>query len=229
MTLKGKTIIEGDIELLTGLHIGGSSATSDIGGIDNCVIKAVPRNGEIEGIPYIPGSSLKGKLRSLLAKEYSFVNVEQDGEPISTIFGTTNNAARLIVSDAMLDTERFKETFDQDNMDLKWTESKWENKINRVKGRGENPRQSERVPAGSVFHFRMIYDVFDDNTQDQHLKEIIRALRLLEDDYLGGSGTRGYGRVKINNLAIKFRTIADYYAKKDERKEKDITGEYWKN
>ena len=44
------------IELLTGLHIGGSGDNIEIGGIDNPVIKIATRDNQ----PYIPGSSLKG-------------------------------------------------------------------------------------------------------------------------------------------------------------------------
>lgn len=229
MTLNGKIIIEGEIELLTGLHIGGSSTTSNIGGIDNAVIKLAPKNSEVEGIPFIPGSSLKGKLRSLLAKVYDSDGLKNDSQTIIEIFGSKTNTARLIISDAMLDVERFIKTFNQEEMELKWTESKWENKIDKIKGTAMDPRQTERVPAGAVFCFQMIYDVYDDNSYESHLKEITRSLRLLEDDYLGGSGTRGYGRVALKNIVIKLRTIADYYSKNEDKIEKDITKDHWKN
>lgn len=230
MKLTGKIIIEGDIELITGLHIGGSSSVGDIGGIDNNVIKAVPLKSNYEGIPYIPGSSLKGKLRTLLAKEYGFMSVEEDEEPVSTIFGSTktNEISRIIVSDAMLDTAVFTEIFNHEEMELQWTESKWENRIDRKKGSAKDPRQMERVPAGAVFHFSMIYDVYDDNKEDTHMGEIVKAFQLLEDDYLGGSGTRGYGRILFKNIKINQRTIVDFYSKNENRCEQDITNKYWK-
>ena len=108
-------------------------------------------------------------------------------------------------------------------------ESKWENKIDRIKEQQWTLEQTERVPAGAVFCFQMIYDVYDDNSYESHLKEITRSLRLLEDDYLGGSGTRGYGRVALKNIVIKLRTIADYYSKNEDKIEKDITKDHWKN
>ena len=65
LRLQGKYIIQGKIKVLTGLHIGGPTTGLNIGGVDNIVIK------DAKGKPYIPGSSLKGKMRSLL--EYSYV------------------------------------------------------------------------------------------------------------------------------------------------------------
>ncbi|WP_010416779.1 type III-A CRISPR-associated RAMP protein Csm3 [Anaerophaga thermohalophila] len=230
MKLTGKIIISGNIELITGLHIGGSSSISDIGGIDNNVIKSVPLKTDFEGIPYIPGSSLKGKLRTLLAKEYGFISIDDDREPVSTIFGSTktNEISRIIVSDATLDTEAFKKIFNQSEMEFPWTESKWENRIDR-KNSSANPRQMERVPAGAVFHFNMIYDVYDDNKEDVHMHEIARTFHLLEDDYLGGSGTRGYGRIRFKDISLKRRTITGYYKPKENRHEEDITSDYWIN
>src|SRR6202158_3439962 len=56
----GKLILEGDLECQTGLHIGAGKGSLEIGGADNPVVK------DAFGLPYIPGSSLRGKLRSLL-------------------------------------------------------------------------------------------------------------------------------------------------------------------
>lgn len=232
MNLTGKIIISGKIELITGLHVGGSSSVSDIGGIDNNVIKAVPLKSDFEGIPYIPGSSLKGKLRTLLAREYGYKSIEDDEEPITTLFGSTktDGIARLIFTDAMLDTEAFRQTFNQEEMEMPWTETKWENKINRIKGSAKDPRQMERVPAGAQFNFTIIYDLYNDDKEREHLNELMKAFRLLEDDYLGGSGTRGYGRVCFKDIVIKRRTINDYYKQNPQsRIEQDITSEYWIN
>jgi len=231
MKLTGKIIIEGDIEIKTGLHIGGSSSVSDIGGIDSNVIKLAPLKTGVEGMPYIPGSSLKGKLRTLLAKEYGWTDVKEDQEPIIDIFGSSvkdnPRISRLIVADAILDKESFNDMFNQKEMELEWTEGKWENWIDRKKGSGSNPRQIERVPAGAVFHFKMIYDVYDDNKKEEHLKAIVKAIKLLQDDYLGGSGTRGYGRVEFTNVKVEERTIANYYAKAEVQKGDDISNKFW--
>ncbi len=231
MKLTGKIIIDGKIILETGLHIGGSSSASDIGGIDSNVIKSAPFKKNVMGIPYIPGSSLKGKLRTLLSKEYGWMDIREDKEPVNEIFGSSEKdnpkISRLMVFDAFLDKESFEKTFNQEEMELPWTEGKWENRINRRKGSASDPRQIERVPAGSVFHFQMIYDEYDDDKKNVHLKEIVKAIKLLEDDYLGGSGTRGYGRVKFEVVSIKSRTITDYYAKNQGGEEIDITKKYW--
>ncbi len=60
----GKLILEGELHCETGLHIGAGKGSLEIGGSDNPVVK------DALGRPYIPGSSLRGKLRSLL-EQYS--------------------------------------------------------------------------------------------------------------------------------------------------------------
>ncbi len=229
MKLIGKVFITGQIETKTGLHVGGSKSALDIGGVDLNVIKTP------DGIPFIPGSSIKGKLRSLLAKmEGSLAVSEKDLTeddkikrkannkeiPIDTdfpymlkIFGSSgddpNNkggkVTRLIVRDAFLDTKNFK--FDRDNLDFDYTNVKWENTINRIKGTAEHPRQLERVPAGSFFTFEMVYDVYNDNKKMEHLEKIRTAMYVLEHDYIGGSGSRGYGQIVFNNIKFKERKI----------------------
>ena len=255
MKLTGKIIITSDIKLLTGMHIGGSSSMLDIGGIDMGVIKSVPRyendnnlNRSVifEGVPYIPGSSIKGKLRNLLAREVGSVKIQpgkgekpgdenDEGHPhIVEIFGSSyfqngesqNKTTRLAVSDASLNTDHFVRHFNTEEMELPWTEGKWENTINRRKGSAENPRQIERVPAGAVFQLEMIYDVYDYQYSD-HIEYILKAMQMLEDDYLGGSGTRGYGRVQFNNVQLKHKSVDHYYSKPEEEKQiDDLTNEF---
>ena len=72
-----KIEITGTIEVVSGLHIGTSNAFSAIGAIDSYVIRDVYNN-----YPMIPGSSLKGKMRSLLAKRYP--NPKLKGVAITT-------------------------------------------------------------------------------------------------------------------------------------------------
>ena len=216
MKLVGYKKIEGIIEVVTGLHIGGSSSTIEIGGRDNPVIR-----NPISKEPYIPGSSLKGKMRSLL--ELRLGKIEGDpaskfyGEvhswcndsscPICTIFGTSGEEGdigptRLIVRDAFLDTE-FKRNLE--SRGIGWspiaiTEDKFENSINRITARA-NPRNFERVVAGAIFAFNMNYRVFSngDNgvSDEQMFPYVLDALRLIEDDALGGAGSRGCGQVKF--------------------------------
>jgi CRISPR type III-A-associated RAMP protein Csm3 len=64
--MMGKVVITGGIRLVTGLHIGGAAAGLDIGGVDNPIIRH-PVTRE----PYIPGSSLRGKIRALLERAYN--------------------------------------------------------------------------------------------------------------------------------------------------------------
>lgn len=214
MKLVGKIFITGQIKLETGLHIGGSKTALDIGGIDLNVIKTP------EGVPFIPGSSLKGKLRSLLAIESNSFDVKNDPETIKEIFGeapskeSNGQITRLLVRDAFMNSEikskleKKEEEFSE--LELDYTETKWENTIDRKSGTAQHPRQLERVPAGTIFNFEFVYNEFDDNKTNKHISEIKKAMRLLEDDYLGGSGSRGYGKIKFINVKFEKKGIPDY-------------------
>lgn len=218
MKLTGKFIINGEIKCETGLHIGGSKTALDIGGIDLNVIKTA------NGIPYIPGSSLKGKLRSMLAREEGSENPKNDSDTIKEIFGDSPSGkddpgkiTRLIVRDCYLKNweKMLNKEGDFKELELDYTESKWENTIDRKSGTAGNPRQIERVPAEAIFSFEIVYDIYDDKKNNKfkkeiHLEEIKKALRLLQDDYLGGSGSRGYGKIVFENLSAVEKTIKNY-------------------
>ncbi|WP_114374600.1 type III-A CRISPR-associated RAMP protein Csm3 [Elioraea thermophila] len=211
--------IMGKIRLLSGLHIGAGKDSVEIGGIDNPVIKH-PHTGE----PYIPGSSIKGKLRFLL--EWAFGTVREDGQawgfnddqpvdpadPVLRIFGNAlkdwqGGPTRLMVRDAPLSEEdraRFREAPDT------FFEEKTEVLIDRISGKAHDrvgPRQTERVPAGVSFDFEMafrLYDLGDGAVRDlECLNWTLQALDLLEQDALGGSGSRGYGRIAFDNLHLQ--------------------------
>jgi CRISPR-associated protein Csm3 len=208
-----KLFIRGKLEVLTGLHVGAAKGALDIGAIDLAVVKTAA------GIPYIPGSSLKGKLRSLLAKEKGSEDVRDDPEPIRSLFGVAASSkdqkgvpTRLIVRDAFLDTADFDAKRGKEflELELDFTESKWENSIDRKTGTAQHPRQLERVPAGAVFDVELVYGVLDDDMREEHLKALRKALRLLEDDYLGGQGSRGYGRVRFSGVQLWSKTIEVY-------------------
>lgn len=210
MKLQGKLIITGKIETVTGLHIGGSKSTKRIGEIDNSVIKSA------KGVPYIPGSSLKGKLRSLLAKQVGSLSVSDDKQFdfMYDIFGApgnddSNKKARLLVRDAYLNTAIFENKIGVGNefLDDKYTQGKWENVVDRVSGTALNPRQTERVPAGSIFDFTLVFDVFDDDNNTKYLEKIRNAMQLLQEDYIGGSGSRGYGEIKFQGVNSEYKTI----------------------
>jgi len=213
MKLLGKYFIKGEILVKTGLHVGGSKTALDIGGIDINVIKTA------NGVPYVPGSSLKGKLRSMLAREYGKDDVKNDEPIVKEIFGESPSASnkegkitRLIVRDAFLKNweEMLNKEGDFKDLELDYTEGKWENSIDRKTGTAGSPRQIERVPPGAIFEFELIYDVYNDDKKDDHLEEIKKAMKFLQDDYLGGSGSRGYGQIEFQNIQVGIKTIENY-------------------
>ena len=199
-----KIKINTSITLITGLHIGGNSENVEIGGIDNPVIKLASKGD----VPYIPGSSLKGKMRCLLEQVAGAPKVGLD-EKVNNLFGITENKrngiddnkpSKLIVRDAMLTDESKALLLACDNLDMPYTENKWENSIKRIEGKAENPRQTERVPAGAVFNAEFIINVWDDDDEQELMALFEKGIRLLENDYLGGSGSRGYGQIKFEEM-----------------------------
>lgn len=198
-----KIKINTSITLITGLHIGGSNENVEIGGIDNPVVKLASK----DNTPYIPGSSLKGKMRCLLEQVAGAPKVGLD-ERVNNLFGitenrtnqTNNQPSKLIVRDAMLSDESKKMLLACDNLDMPYTENKFENVIDRVRGTAEHPRQTERVPAGAVFNAEFILNIWDDDKEEDLMALFKKGIRLLENDYLGGSGSRGYGQIKFGEF-----------------------------
>ena len=198
-----KIKINTSITLITGLHIGGNSENVEIGGIDNPVIKLASKGD----VPYIPGSSLKGKIRCLLEQTAGAPKVGLDPK-VNNLFGiteskannTTNQPSKIIVRDAMLSDESKKMLLDCDNLDMPYTENKFENVIDRVKGIAQHPRQTERVPAGAKFNAEFVINVWDDDDEQELIALFEKGIRLLENDYLGGSGSRGYGQIKFGEM-----------------------------
>lgn len=199
-----KIKINTSITLVTGLHIGGNSENVEIGGIDNPVIKLASKGD----VPYIPGSSLKGKMRCLLEQVAGAPKVGLD-EKVNNLFGiteskannTNNQPSKIIVRDAMLSDDSKKMLLDCDNLDMPYTENKFENVIDRVKGIAQHPRQTERVPAGAEFNVEFVINVWDDDDEQELMALFEKGIRLLENDYLGGSGSRGYGQIKFGEFA----------------------------
>ncbi|WP_315344493.1 type III-A CRISPR-associated RAMP protein Csm3 [Leptotrichia wadei] len=220
-TLKGKFIITGKIKVLTGLHIGTSGDFSAIGAVDNIVIRDTVTNK-----PIIPGSSLKGKMRYLLSRTkyndnstLTMPNIKEECnkkyDEIKRLFGSSEKPitlSRLQFCDMLL---REKDYGRDVEFDLPYTEIKYENTIDSVTCVA-NPRQQERVPAGSEFDFRLIYNIENTENMEEEVKcdfkNILLMFELLEDDYLGGHGTRGYGRVKFEDLKL----IEKVYIKENE-------------
>lgn len=249
ITLNGKYFIDAEIKLLTGLHIGTAGNSLDIGGVDNPVIK------DAYGKPYIPGSSLKGKLRSLMefySNKLTIGNVvyskESENNPIRMhmcgekdcivcgLFGRNHGEhkiikdsngnhdkktfdeavepTRLIVRDAHLIDESITDEM-KDNMDFEYTEVKFENNIDRITS-AANPRQTERVPAGATFKCNFVVNVYNKDDK-KYFEALLTAMKLLEDDYLGGQGSRGYGQVKFENIKIEYKEKNCYLGKEDKK------------
>jgi len=238
LTFLGKLILEGEIQCHTGLHIGAGKGSLEIGGADNPVVK------DAFGVPYIPGSSLRGRLRSLLEQSLGLtipnelvyvskrrgqeVRIHQSDRPddeVCLLFGRSParvekvsgeasespaaTPARLTVYDSPLVVDSITQQM-RENLDDELTEVKSENAVDRITSQA-NPRTLERVPAGARFRFRMVLDVLC--PEDKPLvARVAEALRLLEDDALGGGGSRGNGRVAFGSLTLSWRS-KDYYAK----------------
>ena len=217
-TLKGKFIITGKIKVLTGLHIGTSGDFSAIGAVDSIVIRDTVTNK-----PIIPGSSLKGKMRYLLARtKYNtsteLKDIKEECQKIKRLFGSSGNKEKneTIILSRLQFCDMLLRDYGRDvEFDLPYTEIKYENTIDRGTGVA-NPRQQERVPAGSEFDFRLIYNIENTENMEEEVKcdfeNILLMFELLEDDYLGGHGTRGYGRVKFEDLKL----IEKVYIKENE-------------
>ena len=219
MLIKYRTI-RGTITCETGLRIGGSTESIEIGGMENPIIRH-----PITGEPYIPGSSLKGKVRSLL--EYKLGRRDRRGRPkgeatrdngepcecgqcmICRVFGPHKNPnhelgpTRALFRDASLTKEsRAWLMKAQAEKGIVFAEVKTENLVNRLTGTAEHPRTLERVPAGTKFNFEISVRIFDDDNEQEILGFIEEGLRLLQQDYLGGSGSRGYGKVSLEYQVI---------------------------
>lgn len=213
MKLESISKISGTMRVLSGLHIGAGKDSVEIGGLDQPIIKH-----PISGAPYVPGSSIKGKMRSLLEIYYFSANLatrEALGRgkpcdcgkaacPACRIFGSGADPkkveddlgpTRLIVRDATL-APLYAERFNKGELPM---EVKYENIIHRVKGVAEHPRPLERVPAGVEFSFSMSFKKFEGD-QDDLLAYVYKGLRLIELDALGGCGSRGCGQVEFLDL-----------------------------
>ena len=249
-TFRGKYVLTGKVYAITGLHIGGSKEGFEIGGVDNPVIR-----DPMTDYPYIPGSSLKGKLRAMLEWADSKVlpHPDQKGNvyyppcdcgqcDVCRLFGTsaeakTSGPTRLIVRDAMPIETTVAEW--KQLIGSLYTEVKTENAIDRITSEAK-PRQMERVPAGSFFSFQMLIDDYAvteaastgdkgsttdaseaekeqvTNGDRAFLQKLFLAMHLLEESTLGGSGSRGSGRIRFVDLTLHYRSRDRYYKGKGE-------------
>lgn len=204
-----KFLITAKLKLLTGLHIGGNSDFSPIGSVDSPFIR-----DSLTHEPIIPGSSIKGKLRTLLAKSecnsYFLNDIDKDNDVIKRLFGFTGKSstgentasfARLQFFDLYLNRDCV-EMFKNIETDTYFGEIKFENTISRLTGIA-NPRQIERVPAGFVFDFKLIYNIENEAELIEDMKTLATGFKLLEADYLGGHGSRGYGKISLEDFTVQ--------------------------
>lgn len=222
--LEKKIVLEIGIELLTGLHIGGNDVGIGIGGADKIVV----RDGR--GLPYIPGSSLKGKIRSLLERAGAggarLSIEERGGQPscgpcqcgscaVCAVFGVSaaeerryepgrpyTGAARLLVRDASLSRASREELESLSSLDMPYTQVKTEVAIDRLTSMA-NPRRFERVPAGAKFETALVLGVQAGDPAEEHVALVLQGLQLVAWDHVGGQGSRGYGAVKVEVTAAR--------------------------
>jgi len=213
----GNIILKGKLITLTPLHIGGSKDKFEIGGVDNPVIK-----DPVTNYPYIPGSSLKGKLRMLLEFAEGKVAQNNKGEyppsnasEITSLFGDSadnsqNGPTRLIVRDAYPD-EKTITLWENTSSETLYTEYKAENTIDRMTS-AANPRFMERVHKGSEFDVEFVLQVFsmDNDNGKSNFEKLVKAIRLLEDSTLGGGGSRGSGKVEFKFYEPYFVSVENY-------------------
>ena len=213
--LTGIYRISGEIRLETGLHIGGDEGVIEIGGNDNPIVRDITT-----GNPYIPGSSLKGKMRYLLewytgrvskdGKVYDGKNLSRESENdlLLNVFGGTaggngrKGPTRITVKDIFLSEDSEKEVKRMKERTGTDTELKTENSINRLAS-SANPRNLERVPRNLVFDLKINFKVLNIDKKDGIKKIIKEGLKLVEIEGLGGSVSRGSGQIKFENLKIE--------------------------
>ena len=209
--LKGILKFLYEIEVVTGLHIGGAKENVEIGGIDNPVIKLKNFKG-LSDVPYIPGSSVKGKIRSLLELSLGKSSVCSCGDcDICKIFGTSGTTAKHPIRIRIFDFYPKDETIElwENYLEGAYTEIKAENTIDRLTStvRRGGLRHMERVIPGSIFEGDIIFRIFDENEDKRLLDLFEEGIKLLQEDYLGGSGSRGYGRIKLNLRGVVYSSI----------------------
>lgn len=224
INLHGRVFVECQVETITGLHIGAAETAMAIGGVDNVVVR-----DPLTQHPYIPGSSLKGKMRSLMEKFHGAVQNRSIGRGVKIhvcdsegsyhdcvicrLYGLPGELAfarptRLVVRDVPL-SEESADRLASAKTDLPFTEVKWEAAIDRVTS-AATPRQLERVPAGSAFGpAEMIYSIYEEQDIGR-FAHVVEGMQLLEDDYLGGLGSRGSGKVAFTHISVSAKSRDNY-------------------
>lgn len=221
--LENRTVLKGTIEAVTPLHIGSGKPEIELGEVDMPIIK------DTNDQPYIPGSSLKGKTRAeaerILRKQNIYVCTPPDvrnmcGSKKSNpeefclcckIFGTAGAVS-------VASKTRFRDAYPVNKVEtlLERTGTAIDRKTGTV---SKSALYSiEAVPAGTVFSFEVVAE----NMTDEELKVLLAALKSVEHSALGGSSSRGFGKVKINIDSVVERSAKYYLGEEDQ---KEYTGE----
>lgn len=202
--LLGKILIQAELTVETGLHIGGSNDYAPIGAVDSVFVR-----DPFTRQPIIPGSSVKGKMRTLLAKARNGARMVQspaeDEKVVRRLFGATGEKqvllSRLQFSDLFIN-RKAERKFEKLDTDTYMGEVKFENTIERGTGTAM-PRQIEQVPRGTTFDFLLIYNIENEEELNEDMEVLAQGFRLLQLDYLGGHGSRGHGRVSFSDFFIE--------------------------
>jgi CRISPR-associated protein Csm3 len=258
--LKGFVIFDIEFENRTGLLIRMpiQAQAYRIGGGDTYpMVTRKPYSGiGLLEVPYIPGSSFKGRMRGLLElalnkKFYTtdqriwqhvrnlsamspddFVDDVLNRCVIDELFGYAaaqykqiaerighehksvdvdkifNMLAitRLIIDDFFPTEDYVKQIGAKSVADF--LEEKSENRIDRITSAAD-PRDIVRVKPGVRFGGRITLLLFDNDADviEKYLTTLATGLRLIEETYLGASGSRGYGRVKFSKIAIAVEKV----------------------
>ena len=231
----GKITLSGTLRTLTGLHIGARSGSVNPRGIDAPIVREPFRRTNNGGqdsrlFPYIPGSSLRGKLRMLLVrvlkkpvqeviraggKPIRLHSCQEEGCQVCRLFGrvpvnTEDGAGQPSLPSAVHLTDLRLTSEARQRLTR---EIKSENTTDRIT-RAANPRVIERVPRGTTFDFSLTYYVRDLDTMAEDVNNLLMTLSLLQDDSLGGHGSRGYGQV---SLSLTEMTAQHFRGQKEEK------------
>jgi CRISPR-associated protein Csm3 len=212
-----KIEITGTIKLLTGMHIGGTNSSMSIGGID----KAVIRN-PLTNQPFIPGSSLKGKMRSLLEIATGEIGGSSGGQvkngpskngTVANLYGNAAGDATQLPSRVLVrDCNMTNAEYVLEKTELPYTEGKTEVMIDRITS-AAMPRQIERVPGGAEFGLNLVVNIWEqDNNEEELMRNLFKSLKLLKDDYLGGHGSRGYGQISFEIADVHEKSTVSFYS-----------------
>ncbi len=226
--------LKGIIQILSGMRIGAGSASLEIGGLDNPIVRHPQTK-----IPYLPGSSIKGKLRHLMETAKNDNKYGKDKHPapfrkknmksgeisynpctcnnciVCQLFGCgdakkTSEPTRLIFRDCPILQEDINKMEGLLKEGIFYSEVKAEVTMDRQKGTvaGAGPRSMDRIMAGTKLDFNLTVRVLEGDDERQMKAALIDAIRLLEKDGLGGSVTRGYGQVRFENLTWDGKDIS---------------------